>query len=140
MESSDSGMPQGSTMVIECISKALSSSMQHLALAEINAAVPKDRDCVPPSLARDIVLGELSDCGDLDSADLSGWKFNSSQEEAVRKALARPFMLLHGPPGTGKTRTAAALMTIFAQRNLGSCTSILFAAPTNKACDAALQY
>ena len=44
--------------------------------------------------------------------DLSSWHLNSSQEQAIRRALARHFQLLHGPPGTGKTRTAAVLMTL----------------------------
>ena len=54
------------------------------------------------------------------------------------RALARHFQLLHGPPGTGKTRTAAVLMTLFAQRNLGARCASLFGAPTNRAVDCAL--
>ena len=61
--------------------------------------------------------------------DLSVWHLNSSQEQAVCRALARHFQLLHGPPGTGKTGTAAVLMTLFAQRNLGARCAILFGAP-----------
>eukprot|EP00929_Paragymnodinium_shiwhaense_P101782 TRINITY_DN64969_c0_g1_i1.p1 TRINITY_DN64969_c0_g1~~TRINITY_DN64969_c0_g1_i1.p1 ORF type:complete len:1171 (-),score=202.59 TRINITY_DN64969_c0_g1_i1:154-3666(-) len=137
-EVSDPGEPQGNTMLIEYIPKALSHSMQHLAIGEVNAALPKDGSERPKLLARDVVLDRLEPCAEVDKADLASWQLNASQDEAVRRALARPLMLVHGPPGTGKTHTAAVFMTMLAQRNLGARCATLFAAPTNRACDTAL--
>jgi hypothetical protein len=137
-ESSDPGTPCSSRMTIEYIPKSLSHSMQHTALAEVNP-VPATDGAPPQSLlARDVVLNRLPPCDDIDAADNKQWQLNESQDLAVRRALARPLSLVHGPPGTGKTRTAAILMTLLAQRNLGSRCAMLFAAPTNRACDAAL--
>ena len=49
--------------------------------------------------------------------DLVHFRLNASQEEAVIMALREPVSLIHGPPGTGKTRTAAALALTFARQN-----------------------
>jgi len=137
-EVSDAGVPLGEVFTIECIQKALSHSMQHTALAELNPRLLKDGTGPKALLARDVVLSRLPQTAAVDPADLGRWNLNDSQDHAVRRALCRPLMLVHGPPGTGKTRTAAILMTVLAQRNLGTRCAMLFAAPTNKACDAAL--
>ncbi|CAJ1400386.1 unnamed protein product [Effrenium voratum] len=126
--------------LVEYIPKSLSHSCMHMALAEINPPERADGLPVAPLLARDIVLGWLPSQSEEDGDNLSNWNLNCSQELAIRRALARHFQLLHGPPGTGKTRTAAVLMTIFAQRNLGARCAILFGAPTNRAVDCALLY
>ena len=111
-----------------------------MALSDINPIVRADGLPPVPMLARDIVLGRLPLEFQEDQQDLSTWHLNCSQEQAIRRAISRHFQLLHGPPGTGKTRTAAVLMTLFAQRNLGARCAILFGAPTNRAVDCALLY
>lgn len=132
--------PTSTPEVAEYVPKSLSYSCMHMALTDINPP-PRADGCPPaPLLAREIVLGRLFLEDKEDKSDLSSWHLNSSQEQAIRRALARHFQLLHGPPGTGKTRTAAVLMTLFAQRNLGSRCAILFGAPTNRAVDCALMY
>ncbi len=61
---------------------------------------------------------------------------NDSQKEAVRKALsADDVMLVHGPPGTGKT---TALVEIVRQSLLRK-QSVFVTAPSNTACDNLLE-
>ncbi len=61
---------------------------------------------------------------------------NDSQREAVRKALsASDVMLVHGPPGTGKT---TALVEIVRQSILRK-QSVFVTAPSNTACDNLLE-
>ena len=61
---------------------------------------------------------------------------NGSQKEAVRKALsAKDVMLVHGPPGTGKT---TALVEIVRQSLLRK-ESVFVTAPSNTACDNLLE-
>lgn len=133
-------LPSSMPEVAEYVPKSLSYSCMHMALTDINPPPRADGYPPPPLLAREIVLGRLYLESKEDKSDLSSWHLNSSQEQAIRRALARHFQLLHGPPGTGKTRTAAVLMTLFAQRNLGARCAILFGAPTNRAVDCALMY
>ncbi|MGV3530720.1 MAG: exodeoxyribonuclease V subunit alpha [Chthoniobacteraceae bacterium] len=54
---------------------------------------------------------------------------------AVRTALTRPLSIITGGPGTGKTRTAAAILVIDHQRSLreGTALRVTMAAPTGKA-------
>ncbi len=59
-------------------------------------------------------------------------ELNEEQEEAVRAALeSEPFHLIHGPPGTGKTRVLARLVRICLDRG----ERVLVACPTNVALD-----
>jgi len=59
-------------------------------------------------------------------------ELNDEQEKAVRTALdSDPFHLVHGPPGTGKTRVLARLVRICLDRG----ERILVACPTNIALD-----
>lgn len=69
------------------------------------------------------------------------FKLNQSQEEAVQAALREPVALIHGPPGTGKTRTASALALTFARLNAENHAKacVLYAASGNKAVDVAVQ-
>jgi exodeoxyribonuclease V alpha subunit len=53
------------------------------------------------------------------------------QERAVEAACRRPFAIISGGPGTGKTRTAAVLLHALARLDLGL--RIALAAPTGKA-------
>lgn len=62
-------------------------------------------------------------------------ELNEEQEEAVEAALAnRPCHLVHGPPGTGKTRVLARLIRICLDRG----ERVLIACPTNIALDRVL--
>lgn len=88
---------------------------------------------------RDISLGEKKAVVRPEDAENIRWLnpfLNSSQKEAVRAALsAKDVMLLHGPPGTGKT---TALIEIIRQ-HLENKKSIFVTAPSNTACDNILE-
>lgn len=56
---------------------------------------------------------------------------NPDQEAAVRMALTVPRGRIWGPPGTGKTRTAAALATAW----IGAGRTLVLAGPTNRSTD-----
>lgn len=73
--------------------------------------------------------------------DLAHLHLNESQEEAVCAALTQRVVLIHGPPGTGKTRTAAALALAFARQNVARYAKacVLYAASGNRAVDVAAQ-
>lgn len=59
-------------------------------------------------------------------------ELNEDQEDAVRKSLNSPvFHLIHGPPGTGKTRVLARLVRLCLDRN----ERVLVVCPTNVALD-----
>eukprot|EP00747_Dinoflagellata_sp_TGD_P045726 gnl/TRDRNA2_/TRDRNA2_144005_c1_seq1.p1 gnl/TRDRNA2_/TRDRNA2_144005_c1~~gnl/TRDRNA2_/TRDRNA2_144005_c1_seq1.p1 ORF type:complete len:780 (+),score=106.69 gnl/TRDRNA2_/TRDRNA2_144005_c1_seq1:209-2341(+) len=71
--------------------------------------------------------------------DLAVWRLNMPQEAAIRGALEEQLLLVHGPPGTGKTKTAATLAVIFALQNVkaASASSVLYCTPSNDAADVA---
>lgn len=59
-------------------------------------------------------------------------ELNSSQQEAVKRALnSSLFFLIHGPPGTGKTRTAVEYIVQEVRRGR----RVLATADSNTACD-----
>ncbi|MEJ2717189.1 MAG: AAA domain-containing protein [Deltaproteobacteria bacterium] len=59
-------------------------------------------------------------------------ELNEDQEDAIQAALSsEPFHLIHGPPGTGKTRVLARLIRIW----LDHGERVLVACPTNIALD-----
>lgn len=60
---------------------------------------------------------------------------NRGQQTAVRQALAQPFHLTFGPPGTGKTSTLAVLARAAATRG----EHVLLVAHTNTALDTAIR-
>ena len=68
--------------------------------------------------------------------DAAGGDAQSSQVEAVRKALGRRLFVLTGGPGTGKTTTVLRLLMAASRRHFareGDWPRIVLAAPTGKA-------
>lgn len=61
-----------------------------------------------------------------------GWPFNNSQEGAVRHCLSHRLSVVWGPPGTGKTTTAAALIAarILIARSTDTKLRLLVTGPT----------
>ena len=56
-------------------------------------------------------------------------EYESKQREAINLALSKGFLVLTGGPGTGKTTTLNAMISLFEQQAL----SVLIAAPTGRA-------
>ena len=86
---------------------------------------------------RDVMLGQrpprLEDPEPLTPLDAG---LNDSQQQAVRFALAAPDLaIVHGPPGTGKTRTVAELIRQAVARG----EKVLACAPSNLAVDNLLE-
>jgi hypothetical protein len=75
----------------------------------------------------------------------NGWVANESQQNAILWALTRQISLIRGPPGTGKTRTAALLIATYLQLHEGlpSSPKVLAITHSNGAadvfCDALIQ-
>ena len=69
------------------------------------------------------------------SADVYVDKLHSGQLESIKQTLQKPFSLLTGGPGTGKTYTAAYLLKVFEKLCLEKkiTSKIAVAAPTGKA-------
>ena len=66
---------------------------------------------------------------------------NKSQEKAIASALSKKISLIRGPPGTGKTRVAALLVTAALHMRDSDATAprILAVAHSNGACDQLLE-
>ncbi|KAJ8359239.1 hypothetical protein SKAU_G00157640 [Synaphobranchus kaupii] len=80
---------------------------------------------------------------------------NTSQREAIKKALDSPFTLIQGPPGTGKTVVGVHIVFLFVMRNKPVLTSvasndhngekkkdgcILYCGPSNKSVDVVAEH
>lgn len=63
-----------------------------------------------------------------------GWTLNAGQDKAVRIGMGSEFLLLWGPPGTGKTITIASTLAALANSGV----SALLVSNTNKAVDGTL--
>lgn len=78
---------------------------------------------------------ESSDLDDLCFSEGLRAELNEDQEAAIRAALAsETYHLIHGPPGTGKTRVLARLIRLCLDRG----ERVLVACPTNVALDGLL--
>jgi len=88
---------------------------------------------------RDVCTGVASPSG-AGSVQVGRWHddaLNSSQRTAVRRALATDDVhLIHGPPGTGKTKTAVE----FVQQCVEQGDSVLATAASNTAVDTILEF
>ncbi|WP_457561677.1 IGHMBP2 family helicase [Caminibacter pacificus] len=70
---------------------------------------------------------------EIKSVNITSEKLNSSQNEALKKAVNSEVFLIHGPPGTGKTTTLAEVI----KQNIGK--KILVSADSNVAVDNVLE-
>lgn len=59
----------------------------------------------------------------------NGIKYEALQRKAINEALSKGFMVLTGGPGTGKTTTLNAIISLFEQQGY----NVLIAAPTGRA-------
>lgn len=59
----------------------------------------------------------------------NGIEYEEKQKEAINLALSKGFLILTGGPGTGKTTTLNAILSLFEQQ----ADSVMLAAPTGKA-------
>ncbi|OIO39682.1 MAG: hypothetical protein AUJ72_00200, partial [Candidatus Omnitrophica bacterium CG1_02_46_14] len=88
---------------------------------------------------RDISLKEKSPAFEALNVKEILWQdkgLNASQKEAVQKALsAKDIMLVHGPPGTGKTTVLVEIICQSVMRKQ----AIFVTAPSNTACDNVLE-
>eukprot|EP00928_Gymnodinium_smaydae_P072016 TRINITY_DN5545_c0_g5_i1.p1 TRINITY_DN5545_c0_g5~~TRINITY_DN5545_c0_g5_i1.p1 ORF type:complete len:1034 (+),score=64.37 TRINITY_DN5545_c0_g5_i1:126-3227(+) len=129
---------KGDVATIEYLPKAISHQVMHIALEDINQSSVDDMSGQPGSLARDVALNVFEPATTMCRDDLARWRLNQSQEAAVRQCLTQRVHLVHGPAGTGKTRTASVLMGTFAEKNASRRRIVLFCAATNRAVDSAL--
>jgi AAA domain-containing protein len=77
-------------------------------------------------LADDLITSSI------DAVAQANWPLNTSQRDAVSHCLSHRLSIVWGPPGTGKTTTAASLVAarILAARNSGQNLRILITGPT----------
>ena len=59
----------------------------------------------------------------------NGMKYESKQRKAINLALSKGFLVLTGGPGTGKTTTLNAIISLYQQQGM----SVMIAAPTGRA-------
>lgn len=69
----------------------------------------------------------------------TAFRLNKSQEEAIVWALSRQISLIRGPPGTGKTKTAALLISTAMRLHQQNNGRVLAVAHSNGAADVLLQ-
>ncbi|MBR4555810.1 MAG: ATP-dependent RecD-like DNA helicase [Ruminococcus sp.] len=82
------------------------------------------------------IMSEISYDNQMDFSDLidiaedeSGITYDSIQRKAINLALSKGFLVLTGGPGTGKTTTLNAILSLFEQQAM----NVYLAAPTGRA-------
>ena len=114
-------------------------SVDEIARQRQRAVLDRARTAKKDRLAelREILLGQNTPAFDEESpGDSLDPALNSSQQQAVRFALsARDVGVIHGPPGTGKTRTVVELI----RRAIRRGERVLACAPSNLAVDNMLE-
>ena len=121
------------SLLVHSSSFQLRSDVQH---SDRNLAViPGDTTTATPFPVT--VSAQAEDAGISASANVvhSG-SFNPSQQQAIAAALSQRLTLIHGPPGTGKTRVACEIVRCVCQQLAGKKMScVLAVAETNMAAD-----
>ena len=90
-------------------------------------SIPTRRNCCPPTTTRRRLL-------DSPEADYSVLDADSSQRSAIAAVLSGRSLVIHGPPGTGKSQTIANLTAALVARGR----KVLFVAEKRAAIDAVL--
>ena len=82
------------------------------------------------------IMSELSYDTEMDFSDViniteeeNGIEYEDTQRKAINLALSRGFLILTGGPGTGKTTTLNAILSLFEQQ----AKNVMLAAPTGRA-------
>ena len=125
--------------LIDADSLRLDSSHDEVALERQKAALERARLARGDRLAllRDVLLGRRpAQFAPVDNATPLDPGLNASQQAAVNHALAaRDVALIHGPPGTGKTRAVVEVI----RRAIARSEKVLACAPSNLAVDNLLE-
>ncbi len=82
-------------------------------------------------VAGDFLLDTEYDYDDLITLEeeVNGIKYESLQRKAISLALSQGFLILTGGPGTGKTTTLNAIISLYQQKGM----NVMIAAPTGRA-------
>ena len=82
------------------------------------------------------IMSEMSYDNEVDFSEVidiaeeeNGIEYEQKQREAINLALSKGFLILTGGPGTGKTTTLNAILSLFEQQDM----EVMLAAPTGKA-------
>lgn len=107
--------------------------MTRSAINAMRQILPQGR---PDEAATASWLKEMESAGHLGQA--GRFLLDTSQMQAIATAILNPLALLHGPPGTGKTTTSAALLW-FLRKQYSYNGRILATAQSNVAVDNMLE-
>ncbi|MCB9647407.1 MAG: AAA family ATPase [Deltaproteobacteria bacterium] len=120
-------LPEDAAFRLDLSSDEVTTARQRAALARVMAA----RDGRLFEL-RQVIFGRSAPALTDDATQPADAALNAAQQAAVRLGLqARDVALIHGPPGTGKTRTLVALIRAAVARG----EQVLATAPSNLAVD-----
>jgi ATP-dependent RNA/DNA helicase IGHMBP2 len=124
-------LPEDAVLRVDLSSDEVTTARQRAALARVMAA----REGRLAEL-KAVIFGRVPPQQAPDPGPLADAALNLAQQAAVRLGLeARDVALIHGPPGTGKTRTLVALIRAAVTRG----ERVLATAPSNLAVDNMLE-